>query len=92
MMFTGFFVLLRPAIFRDNRSLAKGVDPMAQRKAEKTAEMIAVENSFQSVATKWIEHWRHGKSPRHVAYLERRMEADVFPCLGARPIEQIEAL
>jgi integrase len=71
--------------------LAKGIDPMAKRKAEKTAEMIAVENSFQSVATKWVEHWRHAKSPRHVAYVERRMEADVFPRLGARPIEQIEA-
>ena len=58
--------------------LAKGIDPMAQRKAEKTAEMVAVENSFQSVATKWVEHWRHAKSPRHVAYVERRMEADVF--------------
>src|ERR1700751_5835386 len=30
--------------------LATGVDPMAQRKAEKTAEQIANENSFASVA------------------------------------------
>ncbi len=30
--------------------LATGVDPMAQRKAEKTAKKAAVENSFQSVA------------------------------------------
>jgi len=30
--------------------LATGVDPMAQRKAEKTAEEAAVENSFTSVA------------------------------------------
>ena len=73
------------------KRLAKGVDPMAQRKAEKTAEKIAVETSFQSVAGKWLEHWRHGKSPRHAAYVERRMEVDVFPRLGARPIEQIEA-
>jgi integrase len=73
------------------KRLAKGVDPMAQRKAEKTAEKIAVETSFQSVAAKWLEYWRHGKSQRHAAYVERRMEVDVFPRLGARPIEQIEA-
>ena len=36
--------------------LAKDIDPMAQRKSEKTAKKAASENSFQSVATKWVEH------------------------------------
>ncbi len=71
--------------------LATGVDPMAQRKAEKTAEKIAVENTFQSVTTQWLEHWEEGKSPRHVDSVRRRMEADILPCLGARPIAEIEA-
>jgi hypothetical protein len=61
--------------------LASGVDPMAERKAEKAAE-----NSFQSVARLWLAHWQDGKSPRHVDYVKRRMEADILPCLGARPI------
>lgn len=46
--------------------LAEGVDPMAQRKAAKTAEKAAVENSFQSMTAQWLEHWQDGKSPRHV--------------------------
>ena len=46
--------------------LASGVDPMAQRKAEKSA----AENSFQSVSLLWLEHWRHGKSPRHADYVK----------------------
>jgi integrase len=71
--------------------LATGVDPMAQRKAEKTAEKIAVENSFQSVTAQWLEHWQEGKSPRHVEYIKRRMDADILPCLGPRPIAEIEA-
>ena len=70
---------------------AAGIDPMAQRKADKTAERAAVENSFQSVATSWREHWQDGKSPRHVDSVRRRMEADILPCLGARPIAEIEA-
>ena len=37
------------------RSLVAGVDPTAQRKAEKTAEQVASENSFASVATRWIQ-------------------------------------
>jgi integrase len=70
---------------------AAGVDPMAQRKAAKTAEKAAIENSFQSITTRWLEHWQEGKSPRHVDYVKRRMETDILPCLGARPIAEIEA-
>ncbi|MFP5204897.1 MAG: tyrosine-type recombinase/integrase [Acidobacteriota bacterium] len=67
--------------------LATGVDPMAERKAERAA----TENSFQSVARLWLAHWQDGKSPRHVDYVKRRMDADILPCLGARPIALIEA-
>ena len=71
--------------------LATGVDPMALRKAEKTAEKVAVENSFQSVTAQWLEHWQEGKSSRHVDSVRRRMAADILPCLGARSIAKIEA-
>jgi hypothetical protein len=67
--------------------LAAGTDPMAERKAEKAA----AENSFQCVARLWLAHWQDGKSPRHVDYVKRRMDADIFPCFGARPIALIEA-
>jgi integrase len=71
--------------------LATGVDPMAHRKTEKTAEKAAVENSFQSITAQWLDHWQDGKSPRHVDSVRRRMAADILPCLGARPIAEIEA-
>ena len=71
--------------------LATGVDPMAHRKTEKTAEKAAVENSFQSITAQWLDHWQDGKSPRHVDSVRRRMAADILPCLGARPIADIEA-
>jgi integrase len=80
-------VLARERHSEARKLLATGVDPMAQRKAEKAA----VENSFQSIARLWLEHWQDGKSPRHVAYVKRRMDADILPCLGARPIAAIEA-
>ncbi len=79
--------LARERHIEARKLLASGVDPMAQRKTDKAA----VENSFQSVSLRWLEHWRHGKSPRHVDYVTRRMEADIQPSLGARPIAEIEA-
>jgi hypothetical protein len=73
------------------RLLAGGLDPMAERKSVKTLEKAATENSFQSIASLWMEHWQDGKSPRHVDTVKRRMEADILPCLGARPVAEIEA-
>lgn len=71
--------------------LASGIDPMAQRKEEKTAERVQAENSFANVAGLWLEHWRDGKSPRHADYVSRRVQTDILPCLGARPVAEIEA-
>ena len=67
--------------------LASGTDPMAERKAEKAA----AENSFQSIARAWWEHWQDGKNLRHAVQVKRRIEADILPYLGARPIAAIEA-
>lgn len=69
------------------KMLAMGMDPMAQRKAEKAA----TENSFKAISSRWLEHWKHGKSPRHADYVQRRIEMDILPMLGARPISEIEA-
>jgi hypothetical protein len=73
--------------------LAKGNDPMAQRKAEKTAVKVQVEeekacdaNSFKAVALKWHNCWAPGVDSDTAAYILRRLEADVFPALGHKLI------
>ena len=72
--------------------LAAGTDPMAQRKADKQARAAATANSFESVAREWWAHWKAGRtSDHHVAQTLRRLEADVFPAIGARPVSEIEA-
>jgi integrase len=71
--------------------LASGTDPMAQRKEEKAAAKVSADNSFQAVATLWLEHWREGVTARHADDTERRMKANFLPCIGARPIAEIEA-
>lgn len=73
------------------RVLATGVDPMAARKAEKLQAAIGDVSSFQAVAGMWLDHWKVDKSEQHIGTTERRLEANVFPHIGARPIAQIEA-
>lgn len=71
--------------------LATGVDPMERKKAEKLRAREADENSFATVAAKWLQHWREGKNVRHAETVSRRMDLDLLPTLGARPIGMIEA-
>jgi integrase len=73
------------------RVLASGTDPMEQRKAQKVAARLGDTSSFRAVALLWFEHWRADKSAQHVKTTGRRLEADVFPRLGTRPIDEIEA-
>jgi integrase len=67
--------------------LADGVDPMEQRKAEKAARS----DSFESVAALWLAHWRVDKSERHADTTERRLKRNVFPKLGEKTMDAIEA-
>jgi integrase len=73
------------------RLLATGVDPMEERKAAKDAGRTASERSFQTIAGLWFDHWKAEKSAQHVDATRRRMEANIFPLLRARPITEIEA-
>jgi integrase len=73
------------------RKLFTGIDPSAERKSEKNNQRIAEENSFANISSKWLEHWHKDKSPRHVAYVKRRIELDILPVFGVHPITEIEA-
>ncbi len=73
------------------KMLAAGTDPMAHRKAGKVARQFAVENSFAAAARLWWESWKSARTPNHTDSVLRRLEADVFPAIGARPIGEIEA-
>ena len=71
--------------------LAQGIDPSENRKEQKRQAAIAAENSFESVARQWWNHWKHDKTERHANYTMRRMEADIFPVIGAKPVNDITA-
>lgn len=71
--------------------LAAGVDPSAQRQAEKREAAMRDVNTFEAVAREW-----HGKlsakwTQGHADDVLRRLEANLFPDLGALPIAEIGA-
>ncbi|SAI72929.1 phage-related integrase [Bordetella ansorpii] len=81
----------RQAADAARKLLATGIDPMDQRKADKLNRQQAVDNTFQEVAKRWWAHWSPSRSARHAEYVIRRLESDVFPVLGERPVDQIQA-
>jgi len=74
------------------KSLANGIDPMAERKAEKTAVLVATEHTFQKIAEQWLERWRGNNSARHSATTQNRLKVNVYPVLGERPIAEVEPM
>jgi integrase len=83
--------LARERLAEARKLLATGINPMEQRKAQKTADQVASENSFASVATRWLEHWKDDKSARHVDSTRRRLASNILPSLGSLQIAEIEA-
>lgn len=67
------------------RQLANGVDPSAQRKAEK----VAGADSFEAAAREWFIKFSGNWAATHSNKIIRRLEKDVFPWLGSRPVGQI---
>ncbi len=71
--------------------LKTGLDPVAAKKLAKAAKETALANNFEAVARAWFAHWKDSKTERHADYVLRRLEADVFPVIGPRPISDITA-
>jgi len=78
---------------RDNarKLLAQDIDPGEQKKAEKAAGADKAANSFEVVAREW--HLKQSKvwAADHSKRTLRRLELDVFPWMGGKPIADITA-
>lgn len=78
---------------RDEQSkvLDANLDPSAERKAANLKSKLAAENSFESVAREWYAKQLHTWVDHHAKDVNRRLETNIFPSLGRRPIGEIEA-
>ena len=71
------------------QQLAAGTDPGEARKAEKIAQAGA--ESFEAIAREWHAKFSQGWVASHGDRILRRLENDLFPWLGKRPIAEIKA-
>lgn len=72
--------------------LAEGTDPGAARRDEKRARAAILETSFELVARQWWAGWKGGKTERYAGYVLVRLEADVFPAIGHRPVSTLKPI
>jgi len=76
----------------DARKLVSdGQDPSESRKALKRQAIVSAENSFEVIAREWIAAKSPAWTPRYTGFLIKRLENDLFPNLGSRPIRDITA-
>lgn len=71
--------------------VANDIDPVQSQRAAKESKKLAQAHSYEAVARTWFEGWKSARSPRHAEYVIRRLEADVFPVIGSRPVSEIQA-
>ncbi len=85
--------LLRARQKRDEarRLVADGIDPSENRKAQKAARLYRTANSFGVIAREWFEARKSKWAPSHSSRLLKRLENDVFPWPGGRPVAEIAA-
>lgn len=69
--------------------IADGIDPSQHRKAAKSARADRAANSFEVVAREWFEKQSAGWVEHHGNRILRRLENDIFPWLGGRPVAEI---
>ncbi len=69
------------------RLIADGIDPNAQRKAERGAQA----QTFEAVAAEWLELQKKSLAPETMSILGARLNSALYPYLGSRPVAAITA-
>ena len=74
----------------DARKLvANAVDPAEHRKAEKATDTEQAANSFEVIAREWFEKYSTNWVPSHANRIIRRLERDIFPWIGNKPVATV---
>lgn len=73
------------------RLLVQGIDPGEHRKATRSAQRELEENTFEAVAREFVAKMRPTWAASHADRTLRRLERDVFPWIGNRPVREITA-
>jgi integrase len=73
------------------KMLSNGTDPGAVKKAQKAAQGTQNANTFEVIAREWHSKFAHTWKSSHAQHKLERLEKNVFPWMGNRPIKEITA-
>jgi integrase len=71
--------------------LADGLDPSQIRKTKKIISEQQAANSFEVVAREWLKKFSNRWSESYTLHTQQRLEKNVFPWLGTRPVHEISS-
>ena len=71
------------------KMIREGIDPSQAKKAQKASASGA--DTFETIAREWFEKVSPTWTPSHGVRIIRRLERDIFPWLGKKPIKDIQA-
>ncbi len=71
--------------------LANNTDPGLVKQINKRSKILAAENSFEAISREWYAKFSTTWTADHGERIFRRLERDIFPWLGSRPINEIKA-
>jgi len=71
--------------------LGKGVDPGENRKASKAAGQDAAANSFAVLCHEWLQSRIGQIEPAQIVKSQARLEKDVLPWIGGKPVSNVIA-
>ena len=70
----------------------KGIDPVHDKKIGKLKASRQAIDNFEAIAREWHSKQKNNWSEVHAKTVMRRMEKDLFPWLGKRPMAQIHPM
>jgi hypothetical protein len=73
------------------KQLANGIDPSELRKAQKAANLSESADTFEAVSREWYFKFKSQWTENHAGRIMTRLEQDVFPFIGVKPIGEIKA-
>jgi integrase len=71
--------------------LSEGIDPSAHKKAAQRQHQALSEDIFEAVAREYLEKKSDVRTEKHTRDETGRLERDIFPWIGKRPIAEITA-
>ncbi len=92
----GVYPEVKLAEARDKRDRARKfldehIDPSIAKRTAKNAAILGAENTFEIVAREWhlkfLPNWTEGHANRIIT----RLENDIFPWIGKRPVDEVTA-